>query len=195
MARMSDLESVFCRTRPWRWFARRSVLPRVLTAAPIGPHVLEVGCGSGAMAAEVLRSRPEVTRLVATDVDPAMVRLATRTLRRQGERAEARLVDASGLPFDDASFDTVASWLMLHHTIAWEAVLAETFRVIRPGGRLVGYDLPDSARTRFIHMVTRSSVRMIAPEDLARELHRIGFSVVEVEPLGLLGAYRFAAVR
>lgn len=147
------------------------------------------------MAAEVLRSRPEVTRLVATDVDPAMVTLATRTLRRHGERAEARLVDASGLPFDDASFDTVASWLMLHHTIAWEAVLAETFRVIRPGGRLVGYDLPDSVRTRFIHTVTRSTVRMVAPDDLARELHRIGFSVVEVEPLGLLGAYRFAAVR
>ncbi|RYJ03055.1 MAG: class I SAM-dependent methyltransferase [Actinomycetales bacterium] len=195
MARMSDLESVFCRTAPWRRFARRHVLPRVLSDDPIGPDVLEIGCGSGAMAAAVLTSRPEVSTLVATDVDPAMVHLASRTLTPHGDRARAQQVDASTLPFADATFDTAASWLMLHHTIAWEAVLAETFRVIRPGGRLVGYDLPDSTRTRFIHAVTRSTVRMIPADDLARELHRIGFSVVEVEPLGLLGAYRFAAVR
>ena len=81
MARMSDLESVFCRTATWRWLARRLVVPRVLERT-IGPQVLEIGCGSGAMAAEVLRLRgDEITHFTATDVDPAMVALAKEQLK------------------------------------------------------------------------------------------------------------------
>ncbi|HWJ11096.1 MAG TPA: class I SAM-dependent methyltransferase [Nocardioides sp.] len=191
---MSDLESVFCRTRLWRSFARRSVLPRVLPRELAG-EVLEIGCGSGAMAAEVLRARPDVRRYVATDVDPAMVRLARRELAGFGDRAEAREVDAAGLPFADGSFDTVVSWLMLHHTITWEQVLADAVRVLRPGGLLAGYDLPDSRRSRFVHRLTRSTVRMVAAEDLAAELERLGLSDVAVRPLGIAGAYRFSARR
>ncbi|GAA1742384.1 class I SAM-dependent methyltransferase [Aeromicrobium alkaliterrae] len=191
---MSDLESVFCRTPLWRVTARRLVVPRVLEGA-VGPRVLEIGCGSGAMAAEVLRSRRDVTRYLATDVDPAMVGLAARQLATFGERAEARTVDAAGLPFDDATFDTVCSWLMLHHTIEWEQVVADAVRVVRPGGRFVGYDLPDSRLGRAVHTLTRSRVRMIAADDLAAELSRLGMSDVVVEPLGVVGAYRFSATR
>ncbi|WP_460845666.1 class I SAM-dependent methyltransferase [Nocardioides ultimimeridianus] len=190
---MSDLESVFCRTPLWRVFARRFVVPRVLTDE-IGPEVLEIGCGSGAMAAEVLRARPGITRYVATDVDPAMVRLAGRELAGD-DRAETQVVDASGLPFADGSFDTVTSWLMLHHTITWERVLADAARVLKPGGRLVGYDLADSGRSRAIHQLTRSTVRMIDPDDLRAELTRIGLRDVAVEPLHIAGAFGFTATR
>lgn len=189
---MSDLESVFCRTPLWRSFARRYVVPRVLPRE-LGAEVLEIGCGSGAMAAEVLRARPDVQRYVATDVDPAMVALARRQLAGFGERAEAQEVDAAGLPFTDGSFDVVVSWLMLHHTISWEQVLADAARVLRPGGLLAGYDLPDLRRSRFIHRLTRSTVRMVAPEDLTAELERLGLREVKVRPLGIAGAYRFSA--
>lgn len=194
---MSDLESVFCRTTLWRAFARRLVVPRTLPRE-IGPEVLEIGCGSGAMAAEVLRARPAITRYVATDVDPAMVALARRELAGvpgAAGRAEAQVVDASGLPFGDAEFDTVCSWLMLHHTITWEQVLADAVRVLRPGGRLVGYDLPDSRRSRLVHRLTRSTVRMIGAEELRAELETLRLRDVTVEPLGLAGAYRFSATR
>ncbi len=191
---MSDLESVFCRTPPWRWFARRVVVPRVLSGG-IGPRVLEIGCGSGAMAAEVLRGHPEVIRYVASDVDPAMVRLAAAQLAEFGDRAEARQVDAAGLPFDDATFDTVCSWLMLHHTIEWEQVLADAVRVLKPDGSLVGYDLPDSRLGRAVHVLTRSRVRMIDREDLERELLALGLVDVVVAPLGLAGAFRFSGRR
>lgn len=191
---MSDLESVFCRTPLWRAFARRFVVPRVLPRQ-LGAEVLEIGCGSGAMAAEVLRARPEVQRYVATDVDPAMVALARRQLAGFGDRAEAQEVDAAGLPFADGSFDVVVSWLMLHHTIAWEQVLADAVRGLRPGGLLAGYDLPDSRRSRFVHRLTRSTVRMVDPEDLAAELRGLGLRDVEVRPLGIAGAYRFSGRR
>lgn len=195
MARMSDLESVFCRTPPWRMFARRFVVPRVVGEQPLGPRVLEIGCGSGAMAAEVLRLHPEVAEYVATDIDPAMVTLATRQLSGVGDRARVQEVDASGLPFDDGTFDTVCSWLMLHHTITWETVVADAVRVLRPGGRFVGYDLPDSALGRGVHRLTRSTVRMIAPADLERVLDDLGLDDVTVAPLGIAGAFRFSATR
>ncbi|WP_232678959.1 class I SAM-dependent methyltransferase [Nocardioides sp. R-C-SC26] len=195
MVQMSEFESLFCRTRLWRSVARRFVVPRVLDGGEVGPQVLEIGCGSGAMAAEVLAQRPGIDRYVATDVDPAMVRLARRELASQAGRAEAAEVDGARLPYGDGSFDTVCSWLMLHHTITWEDVVADAARVLRPGGRLVGYDLPDSPRARLVHRVTRSRVRMVAPEELARELVALGFESVEVEPLGVADTYRFSAVR
>lgn len=191
---MSDLESVFCRTPLWRSFARRYVVPRVLPR-DLGAEVLEIGCGSGAMAAEVLRARPDVERYVATDVDPAMVALARRQLAGFGDRADAQEVDAAGLPFADASFDVVVSWLMLHHTITWEQVLADAVRVLRPGGLLAGYDLPDSRRSRLVHRLTRSTVRMVAPDELAAELEGLGLGDVTVRPLGIAGAYRFSGRR
>ncbi len=191
---MSDLESVFCRTAAWRWFARRHVVPRV-AGGTFGQRVLEIGCGSGAMAAEVLNQHPEVTRYIATDVDPAMIKLAERQLSGFGDRAEARLIDASGLPFADATFDTVCSWLMLHHTIEWEEVLAEAARVLKPGGRLVGYDLPDTKIGRGVHVLTRSKVRMIDPKDLAQHLLGLGLSDVTVEPVRAVRAFTFSAVR
>ena len=156
---------------------------------------MEIGCGSGAMAAEVLRGHPEITRYIATDVDPAMIKVAERQLAEFGDRAEARLVDASGLPFDDATFDSVCSWLMLHHTIEWEQVLTETVRVLKPGGVLVGYDLPDSRLGRGVHKLTRSKVRMVDPKDLAQHLHALGLSDVRVEPIRGANAFGFSGVR
>ena len=191
---MSDLESVFCRTAAWRWFARHRIVPRVVRGE-LGQRVLEIGCGSGAMAGEVIRRHPEITRYIATDVDPAMIKLAERQLARFGDRAEARLVDASGLPFEDGTFDTVCSWLMLHHTIEWEDVLSEAARVLKPGGQLVGYDIPDSAVGRGVHVLTRSKVRMLNPQDLTQQLFELGFHDVRVEPIRGANAFAFSAAR
>lgn len=98
--------------------------------------VLELGSGSGAMAAGTIRRHP----LCELTVDPAMVAAAQR--RFAGEpRVTAHQADATQLPFADGSFDVVVSYLMLHHVIAWRQALDEVSRVLRPGGRFVGYDL------------------------------------------------------
>ena len=82
--------------------------------------------------------------------------------------------DGTRLDFPDDSFDTVCSWLMLHHTIDWEGVLAEAVRVTRPGGLIVGYDLTDTAPARVVHRLDGSEYRLLRPAELERELGRLG---------------------
>jgi SAM-dependent methyltransferase len=106
------------------------VLPRLLGRGP--GRCLDLGCGTGVALATLaeLGWSP-----VGVDVSADQLRVA----RERAEAAGAELVhaDATELPFEDASFDAVAS--LVTHTDFEDAaaVFAEAARVLRPGGRLV----------------------------------------------------------
>lgn len=118
---------------------QRSVLAR------LGLHgderLLDVGCGSGTFLAETLRRYSGVTA-VGVDADPEILAIAQRRLRRHRTRASLHIARAEALPFPDASFDAAVSTLTFHHlpTPAKRAALAEVYRVLRPGGRLLLVD-------------------------------------------------------
>ena len=140
MPAMTPVEVWACRNPLWRLFTSRVVVPWVFAGHDLAGDVLELGCGAGANAAALLDRFPDV-RLTATDVDPAMLGAARTRLARFGDRVSVEPADATGLGFGDGSFDAVASLIMLHHVGDRPAALAEAARVLRPGGRLVGYDL------------------------------------------------------
>lgn len=172
MPEMTTFEQAFCRSAPWRWLARRVVLPWALQGERLSGEVLEIGSGSGAMAAEALRRFPDV-RLTATDYDDSMVEVARDRLRGFGDRVDVKHADATQLPFPDESFDAVLSFIMLHHVIEWEKALAEAVRVLRPGGRLLGFDLLDSPSMHWFHRAERSPHRMMRWEELRRETREL----------------------
>jgi ubiquinone/menaquinone biosynthesis C-methylase UbiE len=99
------------------------------------------------MAAQLLAaSAPaDQVQLTVTDFDPVMVAAAQDRLQRFGDRAQARVADAAALPFGDDEFDTVVSFIMLHHVVDWEQALREgacqmvcvSGEVQLPGGNLV----------------------------------------------------------
>lgn len=194
MTVMSKVEAAFCRSAPWRGFARYAVLPWALRDAEVGPNVLEIGGGSGAMAYELL-SRESDIDLTMADLDPNMIEVATRRLRPFAARATVVQGDATNLDLSDGQFDTVFTWLMLHHTIQWPEVLAEASRVLRPGGSIIGYDLTDSRLALLIHRVDRSKHRMIPPDDLTTQLQRLEFAAIRVEPALAGLVMRFRALR
>lgn len=166
MPAMSDLEAVACRSRAWHAFARRVVLPWAVRGRSLAGDVLEIGAGSAGMAAELLAVNPGA-RVTATDLDPAMVSKARKTLQPFGARAEVERADATALPFADGSFDAALSFLMLHHVGAWDKALEELARVLRPGGALFVYDLLDTLPARLAHAATRSpGVRLIRESEL-----------------------------
>jgi len=103
---------------------------------PSQPRCLEIGCGQGALA-RLLVERLEA-RVIATDYDPQQVALARQRLTGLGGRVELRVVDARAMPFDDAQFDAVFSFGVLHHILdGWGQAVAEAARVLRPGGWFV----------------------------------------------------------
>lgn len=97
-----------------------------------GRRILDAGCGSGPLAAELVARGADVSGL---DGSPAMVELAR---RRLGEVVPLTVHDlAEPLPYEDESFDDVVASLVLHYLQDWEGPLAEIRRVLKPGGRLV----------------------------------------------------------
>jgi ubiquinone/menaquinone biosynthesis C-methylase UbiE len=164
---MSRVQATFCRSAPWRAVSGRMALPWSLQGFEPHGDVLEIGAGGGAMAAEVLaRHRPST--MTVTDVDDAMVEAAAARLRGQGDHIRVERADAIALPFPDASFDVVLSWVMLHHTVEWERAMSESIRVLRPGGSLVGYDLLATRLLRLLHRRHGAGIRLMTVPELRK---------------------------
>jgi len=192
MPEMSRPAQLLCRSAPWRFFAGRVVLPWALQGAALHGDVLEIGCGSGAMALEILRRYPAV-RLMATDYDESMVNVARERLAPFGDRAEVRRADATDLPFANGAFDAALSFIMLHHVIKWEQALGELVRVLRPGGRLIGYDLLGDRAGRFMHG-HESDTRRMREDELRQVLHDLPIGEPTVKPAfgGLVARFSLA---
>src|SRR2546421_13186 len=137
MPEMSRISKVFCTSAPYRAVARRMLRRSLQGVRPAG-EVLEIGAGSGAMAAQLLASFPEV-RLVATDYDADMLDVARQTVSTFGDRAAVERADATQLPFEDGRFDLVLCFTMLHHVGDWETALSEAVRGLGRGGGSGGW--------------------------------------------------------
>jgi len=107
---------------------------RVADAAEVmtGNTVLDVGCGTGVLAREALRRVGPEGRVTGLDLNDGMLAVAARTepnvAWRQG--------DATALPFEDASFDIVASQFALMYFPDRAKALREMWRTLASGGRL-----------------------------------------------------------
>lgn len=97
-----------------------------------GMRVLDVGCGPGALTAELV-ARVGADGVAAVDPSEPFVN-AVRT-RHPG--VDVRVAPAEKLPFDDASFDAALAQLVVHFMRDPVAGLAEMKRVTRRGGAVV----------------------------------------------------------
>ena len=97
---------------------------------PLAGDVLEVGAGTGRLWTRVDHVGRSL-RLTLTDFSPVMCEQL-----RTVPGAAVRRCDATGLPFPDATFDTVIANHMLYHLDDPAAALREFARVLRPEGRL-----------------------------------------------------------
>jgi SAM-dependent methyltransferase len=93
---------------------------------------LEIGIGTGIVAAALIAEAPHLRRYIGIDISADM-------LARAQQRLPGAVVRASALqlPFADARFDAVVAVHVLHLLPDLRAGLAEAARVLRPGGRMV----------------------------------------------------------
>jgi ubiquinone/menaquinone biosynthesis C-methylase UbiE len=103
------------------------------------PLIADLGCGPGVSTFELARQLPGA-RLIGLDIAPRMLAQARRR-RRQARLRDARInwlrADAAALPLATNSVHACTGHSFLYLVGNRAAVLAETRRVLRPGGRLV----------------------------------------------------------
>lgn len=119
------------------WVLERTRLSglRRLVVEHAGGEILEIGAGTGANM-PLYRAGATVT---AIDLRPGHLAMAADKERRRHQRLDFAVTcaDAQQLPFPAATFDTVLGTLVFCSIDHPEAALAEIWRVLRPGGRLI----------------------------------------------------------
>lgn len=108
----------------WRAAMVRAVAPMA------GERILDIAAGTGTSSAALQRHG---ARVVAVDFSPGMVEEG----RRKHGKIEFIQADAATLPFGDNEFDAVAISFGLRNIADPRLALAEMYRVLKPGGRVV----------------------------------------------------------
>ncbi|MDX1574968.1 MAG: methyltransferase domain-containing protein [Kiloniellales bacterium] len=107
------------------------VVSKMAGVAP-GHRVLDVACGTGALTLAAAEIAGPDGMVAGLDANPEMLAVA----RRKSADIDWREGAAEDLPFDDASFDAVASQFALMFFDDKPKALSEMMRVLKPGGRM-----------------------------------------------------------
>lgn len=102
-------------------------------------RVLDLACGSGLFS---LAWAERGARVTGIDFDSSLLQVSRERLRRSAPQApppDWLSGDATGMPFRTGSFDIVFCNSLLEHVPAWDRVLAESARVLKPGGVYIVY--------------------------------------------------------
>jgi arsenite methyltransferase len=180
-------------SRPRGWFGstimtralnigNRELIEATLDGLPLAPGcaLLDVGFGGGALLE--LAHRRGVRRLAGVDPSEAAVAFARSKLRLSGAELRLELGVAERLPFDDGSFDVVASTNTVYFWPDVAAAFRELKRVLRPGGVLtLGFS--GTAKLRDFGEITRHGFHFHEEDALVAAAVAAGFTGVRVEAL------------
>jgi SAM-dependent methyltransferase len=169
---------------PWAWRRRRDLL---LGATRPGERVLDLGCGAGRFLAALTDAGRE-------PIGVELAAAAAERARRNVPGADVRLVAPDGsLPLGHGEVDLVWCSEVLEHVPDTVALLTESRRVLRRGGRLL-VTVPDHgllkrtlialARYETHYDPLGQHVRFYTRRSLGHALRSTGFEQVAFAPLG-----------
>ena len=156
-------------------------------ARRFGAHdILETAAGTGVVTAALLRALPDA-RIVATDLNPAMLEIAAERLQSETVRLQA--ADAQDLPFEDQSFDLVVCQFGIMFYPDKIDANREAFRVLRPNGHYL-LVIWDSIEKNAASQAVSKAVAAQFPDDPPAFFSRVphGYANLEVITADLLAA-------
>ncbi len=153
-------------------------------------EVLEIGCGSGYAASLITDAKP--VRYVGVDIMQEQLDIAE---QRNLENAVFIKRDASDLScFEDASFDYVVIFAILHHVEGWKSTIKECNRILRDGGSIFVHE----PSRWFIHIWDKlfkwghAEEPLFTLAEFEQQAHRCGFVTVHKRNFfTAAGVYRF----
>jgi SAM-dependent methyltransferase len=173
---MNENHAQLCPSPEWAQYLQNVVLPVLTRDADLGSSMLEIGPGPGAATGWLA---DKVSALTAVEIDPDAARLLAD--RYAGTNVRVVTSSATELGYPSASFDSVGCFTMLHHvpTAALQnAIFAEAFRVLRPGGVFIGSDSLASDGLHHFHV--GDTYNPVEPASLLTRLQTLGFAPVTV---------------
>jgi SAM-dependent methyltransferase len=148
---------------------------------PPGLRWLDVGCGTGAVAAAVLEAAAPSEIL---GVDPSSDFVAMARDQVPDSRARFEVGDARNLRVETGSFDVVAAGLVINHVAEPALAVAEMSRAARLGGRVSGYVWDYTGEMQLIRLFWEA-VDATGGAELSRDL-RPHYEIAKPEPLRAL---------
>jgi ubiquinone/menaquinone biosynthesis C-methylase UbiE len=173
---MNSNHARLCSSPEWAEHIQKEILPGVTSGVDLGQDMLEIGPGPGA-ATEWLRQRVQNLTVVEIDEEAA----GKLKERYAGTNVQVVTGSATELSYPDESFDSAGTFTMLHHvpTLALQnKILSEAFRVLRPGGALIGSDSLPSNDLHHFH--ADDTYNPIEPAALLTRLRTIGFQRIAI---------------
>jgi len=151
-----------------------------------GESILDVGCGTGGVTIPAKIRVGENGSAAGIDPAPEMIAVARRKAQRAGIEIDFRVGVIESLPFPDETFDVVTSSLMMHHLPEHVRVkgLAEIWRVLKPGGRILIADMMRPSTSSFKRFFTSLAFHhghgvQFGIEDLPELLKEAGFAEIQ----------------
>jgi len=149
--------------------------------SPTSDNFLDLGCGSGFLS-KLCSENNLFKSGSGVDISESQIKLYNDALI--GSSFKGVVGDSYNLPFDDATFDCVGGYSVLHHFYDYNKVISESLRVLKPGGVLYFDFEPNSRfRRRFkslvkFHRLIKSFISKKSDVDLSSEANEVSLESV-----------------
>jgi ubiquinone/menaquinone biosynthesis C-methylase UbiE len=161
--------AAYDRISRWPQFCllRHMVARKIARCQPMG-ILADIGCGPGRLTALIAQRHPAL-RIIGVDAADEMIQTAISYVSSQGIscQVEFRLGDVVELPVADNTVDFAVSTLSLHHWSDPIRALHEIYRILKPGGQFLLFDLRRDSPL-FFYWLLRFAQGVIVPADLRR---------------------------
>ncbi len=168
--------------------------PTALAELRAGEVVLDLGSGGGIDVLLSARRVGPTGKAYGLDMTDEMLALARENQRKAGvDNVEFRKGEIEHIPLSDNAVDVIISNCVINLSADKDAVLAEAFRVLKPGGRLAVSDVVvrgevPAAIRRSVELWIGCVAGALEESDYRAKLQKAGFEAVDLEPIRIYRA-------